>query len=457
MTFPQMTIWPCGMSQPFACLRGMGVLVDAPFEPRPLEVAGDVARAARWLAAIDVGAASDAELLGLVEVLGEVTDRLVVAAVLALGEVADRGAALTQEGLLTEAWLGLVCRRTGVDRRMLLVAGEMLASLPHVAAAARAGRLSWSELRVICVEAARLSAAGRAQLDRTVAADPDALSRMGPDDVVELVRQVVAEWRPERLERTEDGQFQSQFVAFQGRLDGTGTMYGELDSVTFTEVAGRVEQAAEQLPNPPDRQDAPRWKTKGQRQAVALHALVTREGEGPGTSAQVVAVVESDGKGQVRGQLQTRRGRRAMSAALLWKLIGGAEIRRVLTDGRGVPLKVGRTRRYATAAQRAALLALYRGCSWPGCAAPWWACQIHHVIPWDPRAGGGRTDDDNLVPLCGIHHHAVTHGYWTLTLLADRSVQVRRRGRVVRSRPRGLVRARGPDPPSTPTTQPALA
>ncbi|HZB41101.1 MAG TPA: HNH endonuclease signature motif containing protein [Ilumatobacter sp.] len=31
------------------------------------------------------------------------------------------------------------------------------------------------------------------------------------------------------------------------------------------------------------------------------------------------------------------------------------------------------------------------------CTVPFDACQIHHVIPWDQ---GGRTDLQNLAPLC---------------------------------------------------------
>lgn len=428
--------------------------VEAPFEPRPLEVAGEVHRLVRWLSQLDTGTVSGPDLLALVESVGDVCDRLVVTLVTALAEVDDRGAAITEEGLLTGAWLELACRRTGADRRMLQVAAGVLPELPHCLAAARSGRLSWSELRVVCLEASRLPAGGREQLDRMVAADTDALERMGPDDVVELVREVVAAWRPSRVERDESAQFEAQWVAFQGRLDGTGEIRGELDSVTFTDVAGRVEAVAEQLPNPPGREDAPRWRTRGQRQALALQALVARDGDGPGTSAQVVAVVEQDRTGEVRGQLQTRRGRRAMSAAQLWRVLAGAEVR-LLLSGKGVPLKAGRTRRLASAAQRAAAVALYRGCAWPRCAAPAWACQLHHVIPWDPRHRGP-TDDDNLVPLCGIHHHAVTHGHWTLRLLSDRSVEVSRRGRVHRSRPRGLPRPRSPDPPAAPR-QPALA
>jgi hypothetical protein len=263
---------------------------------------------------------------------------------------------------------------------------------------------------------------------------------MGAEDVLELLDRFVAELRPDSVERREDREFAGQYVALRPRLDGTGEIHGDLDAVTFTGVAGAITTLAEQLPCPPDAdEDAPRWQSRGQRQALALHHLVTRDGEGPGTSAQVLVTVEQPEDGQPTITLHHRRGRRAMSAAALWRLAAQAELRVLLTTD-GVPLKVGRRRRAATKAQRAAATVLYGGCAWPGCPAPIHVCELHHVIPWQPP-WYGRTDDSNLVPLCPVHHHAVTHGKWKLDLNPDRSVTVSRG----RRRHTSLPRARHPD------------
>jgi hypothetical protein len=284
----------------------------------------------------------------------------------AVGAVDARGAAITRQGLLTEAWLQLVSRRAGGDRRTLLVAGDVLPSLPRVQAAALSGRLSWSEVRVICLKAVRLSQADRARLDQTIAGDLDAVGRMGAEDVLEVLDRFLAELRPDNVERREDREFTGQYVALKPRLDGTGEIHGDLDAVTFTGIAGAVTTLAEQLPCPPDAdEDAPRWQSRGHRQALALHHLVTRDGEGPGTSAQVLVTVEQPETGAPTITLHHRRGRRAMSAAALWRLAAQAELRVLLTSG-GVPLKVGRSRRGATRAQRAAAAVLYGGCAWPG-------------------------------------------------------------------------------------------
>jgi hypothetical protein len=67
-----------------------------------------------------------------VEALAPVIDRLTAVQAVAVGQVDARGAAVTREGLLTEAWLQLVARRAGGDRKTLLVAGDVLPSLPRV-------------------------------------------------------------------------------------------------------------------------------------------------------------------------------------------------------------------------------------------------------------------------------------------------------------------------------------
>lgn len=420
----------------------------APADPRPGEVADEVGRAARWLAQLDLDGLGDRQLLALVEALAPVLDRLTITVALALGRAEAHDATIATDGLLPEAWLQLVTRRTGADRRTLLCAGQVLPTLPHLHDAAVAGEVSWSEVRVICLRVAGLPHDDRARVDRQLAADRDALRAMTPAEVLETLDHVVAELRPGDLQRAEQAEFAAQFVAFRPRLDGTGQVFGDLDSIAFSDVAGRVGQLADELPSPPGREDEPRWRSRGHRQALALHRLVAAEGEDrPGTSAQVLVTVEDgDDDRPPRATLRHRRGSRAMSPAQLLRLAALAEVRTIVTSG-GVPLRMGRRRRRATRTQRHAAFVLWRGCAWPGCEAPPVACELHHVRPWDPD---GRTDDTNLVPLCAVHHHAVTHDGWTLTLHPDRTVEVRRgrrRGRRVPAAVRDHRVRAGPAPP----------
>jgi HNH endonuclease len=84
-------------------------------------------------------------------------------------------------------------------------------------------------------------------------------------------------------------------------------------------------------------------------------------------------------------------------------------------------LDLGRTTRLANRAQRRALRALYRGCGVPGCDVSFDRCTIHHIIWW---RDGGRTDLQNLLPLCGRHHHLVHHRSWQLRLGLQRELTV---------------------------------
>ncbi len=96
-------------------------------------------------------------------------------------------------------------------------------------------------------------------------------------------------------------------------------------------------------------------------------------------------------------------------------------------------LDLGRTTRLANRAQRRALRGLYRTCAIPGCSTHYDRCNLHHVIWW---RHGGRTDLDNLVPLCTHHHHRVHDDGWQLGLGPNRELTL--------TLPDGTVRSTGP-------------
>ena len=100
-----------------------------------------------------------------------------------------------------------------------------------------------------------------------------------------------------------------------------------------------------------------------------------------------------------------------VSTATIQRLTCDGAIRRVVVDTRSEVLDVGRARRLATPAQRAALRVRDRGCVFPGCDRPSEWCQAHHLVPFED---GGATDLDNLCLLCSHHHHLVHEGGWSL-------------------------------------------
>ncbi len=89
-----------------------------------------------------------------------------------------------------------------------------------------------------------------------------------------------------------------------------------------------------------------------------------------------------------------------------------------------VGLDHGRSRRHASARQRRALRAMYRTCAIPGCGRHVSTTEAHHIHWWE---NGGRTDLNNLIPLCRHHHDRLHKDGWRLELARDRSLTVRAR------------------------------
>jgi Domain of unknown function (DUF222) len=75
------------------------------------------------------------------------------------------------------------------------------------------------------------------------------------------------------------------------------------------------------------------------------------------------------------------------------------------------PLYCGRAKRFATPGQRIVLHALDRGCTRPGCTAPGYWSQAHHVEGW--VADNGQTNINKLTLACGPDNRLVEDGGWT--------------------------------------------
>ena len=111
-----------------------------------------------------------------------------------------------------------------------------------------------------------------------------------------------------------------------------------------------------------------------------------------------------------------------------WACIGS--ITPVVVSADGIRLLLGRETRIANRAQRRALRVLYRTCAL--CDTPFDLCQIHHVN-WFTL--GGRTDINDLLPLCSKHHHLVHEGGWTLHLAPDRTLTITKPGHNISTHP----------------------
>ncbi|MDO5697650.1 MAG: DUF222 domain-containing protein [Dermatophilus congolensis] len=163
-------------------------------------------------------------------------------------------------------------------------------------------------------------------------------------------------------------------------------------------------------------------RTPGQRRAdalVTLAGLATRYDDdtvGVGPKAKIYVTISHD---TLRTHLDSAgidpaTGPRGVGVTEHGQVLTPAEARMLACDAGIIPivlgsagevLDVGREKRLATPAQRAALVARDKHCSFPGCDAPPSWCEAHHLREWDD---GGPTDLLNLALLCR-HHHRETH------------------------------------------------
>ena len=92
----------------------------------------------------------------------------------------------------------------------------------------------------------------------------------------------------------------------------------------------------------------------------------------------------------------------AVRAALL------GHVRRVVVDGAGNVVDLGRRRRLFTGAAREAVMLHSPRCIWPGCATPAGRCDADHTHDWQH---GGITAPVNGAPMCPRHDRHKNGGY----------------------------------------------
>ncbi len=328
------------------------------------------------------------------------------------------------------AWLSWSCGLAPLTAREHVRVARRLRDLPLVAAAFGRGELSYSKVRALTrveevddegelVSLARHATAG--QLER----------------IVRGYRSVLA------VEEGAERAFAQRSVSWSWDDDGTLVLRGRLPAEQGALLVAALEAARDALGAPPAEHGGPRSvsaetpepaalgqadpaPTVSARNADALLALAEASlaGETRGTNADrymVVVHVDADalasrpaaaadtaspydgsgaGPETVRCELDAGV---PLPSAVARRLACDASLLRIIErDGR--PLSVGRRPRAIPPALRRALHGRYGGCTFPGCTQTR-HLDAHHVRHW---ADGGRTDADNLVPLCR-HHHRLLH------------------------------------------------
>lgn len=386
--------------------------------------------------------------------------------VMLLGELETcggwQGVGLRSIGHSASIELGIDARTACAQAR----AGQRLATVPAVAAAALRGELGWAKVRLLAgvvepesqghwLGLAREMSVG--QLHRVVAAyrrvtdddtpgpvaddarrrrgiwlfdEPDGLVRvtalLEPDDAAVLRAALAAHL--ELLWRTSDD-------SDPGDTEPSDTEPSDTDRTAG--ISSRHVQPATGSEADPTLAAADPLAT---RRVDALVSLLRTALAQPGVpdladdSTQVMLHIDHD---LLTGQTGVGRSHLAHGPSVpvttARRLCCDATLRPLVHRSDGQPLDVGRSTRTVNRAQRRALRFRDGGCTFPGCQARLWL-DAHHIVHW---ADGGATDLENLTLLCRHHHRLHHEGGYKIAMVG---------GRPCFYRPDG-TQIRPPDPP----------
>ena len=412
-------------------------------------------------------------LLGSAIDLVRTIDRSVAQLLDVLIELEDHDIAEHTTGVALEQWLAIAGRRTSSDRRMLLTACDVLRRLPSLRIAfCQEGAVSWAQTRAVALAVHRLPRALDDTIDGELSRTIDACRDADPDTLTSAVSRAARSWDPAPTREVQEAADREEFVALQPRLDGSGgKLFGDLGPLSFATV-----DAALSPPLRPDRTDQGQDAVvgadgqgadgqgadrraghggadpdgaldggrlrPGRRRARRLVELCDASlGGGDGTGPSVAGSAGSRPQLLLRMELDSLLDRDAVPAELLTRLTGGklwldaatarrlvdergADLRAVVLDDCGKVVGVGRRSRTAPDWLADATLALHDTCTHPGCVMPARRCQTDHARPWHPTGPAelpGRTDIDQLAPLCEHHNGTKEAGGWRASQSADGS------------------------------------
>jgi Domain of unknown function (DUF222) len=325
------------------------------------------------------------------------------------------------------------CRRLRdakqLSRRLTLTGQELPPELPATALAWRDGKLDGQHLRVIQTfvrDLPEFIPADTAESAERFLAEQ--ATKLRPDQLEKVARQCALRINPDGKFSDADRARQRGFTWCGQRPDGMSI--GKL--IASPELRANIDAwlarfAAPGMCNPDDqtpcvegepgeeyaRKD---MRSPAQRQHDALNALVRGQLGDPKLGVHnglPVTVIVST----TLAELTSGSGRAVTGAGTLLPMRDVIRMARhayhylaVFDEHSSRPLYLGRSRRIATPDQRVVLYAQDRGCTHPGCDAPGYWCEAHHVDEW---AGGGLTDADNLTFACTPHHKLIESGWRT--------------------------------------------
>jgi len=308
-------------------------------------------------------------------------------------------------------WLNWKCGIGMNAAREKVRVARALADLPKISAAFRAGEISYSKVRAMT----RVAHPG----------NEDFLLQIATHGTAHHVETLVRGYRrAKRLNDAELAEKQHEHRSFcwqwddDGSLTFKGRLPGEVGAMLLNALDKAVDRVRRDDLDEKDDVTAETWLPIEVQRADALAGMAESYlANGPASSSSadryqvMVHVTAETLAGDVTAE--TRDGEVShlehgphVTAETSRRLCCDASITRMVEDGKGEPLSIGRKSRVIPPAMRRALRARDRQCRFPGCTHRHFI-DGHHIRHW---ADGGETGLDNLVQLCRHHHRLVHEG-----------------------------------------------
>jgi hypothetical protein len=369
--------------------------------------------------------------------------RTVEAVAVAAAGVVDRSNPFRAQGFLsTKTVVKHMCRLSGPEAHRRVQTARLHQALPEWADAEADGRVGAAQ----CELMARVAANPRipaAVLERDSPALLDDAIDQSFDEFERRVRVWEALADPDGDRDRNERLHASRDVRVRPRPEGGWTLTGNLAELAgcefneifswFIEAQWHTDWAEARSRLGDDATVADLVRTEAQRRADAFVAMAkaaasAAPGSRPPRSTVNVLIDDETFEAHLRGEtvdprryrdvvVRTQSGRRlhpddAVNAALI------DHIRRVVYDGSGTVIDLGRRQRLFRGSSREAVMLLLITCVWIGCDRPVAWCDADHSVGWKahgatvPRNGGGLCDCHNQLKEQGFQVYRDDHGTW---------------------------------------------
>lgn len=312
-------------------------------------------------------------------------------------------------------WLNWKCGIGMNAGREKVRVANALGELPKISAAFRAGEISYSKVRAITRVATpdnedyllTIARHGTAHHVETLVSGYRRSVRLSDDDVAEK-------------------QFESRSLSYHFDDDGSlilnGRFQGEVGSLILQALQSAIDDAKPEKdlaagswePISARRADAlaemaesyletgPASSSSADRYQVMVHVTAETLVDDERNPSDVTAVTSANPAEEI---CHIENGPR-VTAVTSRRICCDSSISKIVEDGQGEPLSIGRKSRVIPPPMRRALKGRDGNCRFPGCTHRHFI-DGHHIKHW---ADGGETSLDNLVQLCRFHHRLVHEG-----------------------------------------------